>query len=293
MKFKPLFSIQLLKLIIIFTAMSPMVHAQKNWTLIWSDEFNKAKGTSVDETKWIYDLGTSYCPDCPPNWGTGEIEINTKSTANVYHDGRGHLAIKPIKSGDTWTSGRIETKRTDFQPGAYGVMAVEASIQLPDVGPHEGKGYWPLFWMMGDAYRGNYRNTPETGEIDILENVKGQNIVHGTFHCGTLEDGPCFESTGLGGTMLGFAPSLQKGFHKFRMELDRSLTPQQIRFYVDNVNYLSLSANKVDAKTWNDATNHGFFMILNVAIGGWGGMPNHETRSGKPMLIDYVRVYYR
>ncbi len=238
--------------------------------------------------------GSSYCPTCPLSWGTGEVTINTNNTKNVYHDGYGHLAIKPIKRGSSWTSGRIETKFNNFQPPVHGVMAVEASIKLPDVTNEEAQGYWPLFWMLGAPFRGNYWNTPETGEIDIMENINGQNLVHGTFHCGNHTKGPCFETTGIGGTMLGFSPSLQGAFHRYRLEFDKSINPQQLRFYVDGINYFKFSANQVDAATWEKATNHGFFIILNVSIGGGrAGNPTIKTKSGKPMLIDYVRVYYR
>ncbi|HLB78698.1 MAG TPA: 1,3-beta-glucanase, partial [Candidatus Dormibacteraeota bacterium] len=95
------------------------------WRLIWSDEFNGAAGTGVNTANWIYDTGTGYsCAGCPSNWGTGEVETMTSSTANVYQDGAGHLAIKPIRSANgTWYSGRIETQRTDFAAPVGGKLA--------------------------------------------------------------------------------------------------------------------------------------------------------------------------
>ena len=71
------------------------------WRLIWSDEFNGTAGTGVNTANWIYDTGTGYsCAGCPSNWGTGEVESMSSSTANVYQDGAGHLAIKPIRSAN-------------------------------------------------------------------------------------------------------------------------------------------------------------------------------------------------
>jgi len=92
------------------------------WTQQWSDEFNGSG--AVDGNNWLYDLGHGYgCGSCG-NWGTGEIENMTNSTANVNQTG-GHLAITPIRDGSgNWTSGRIETQRTDFQPPAGGAMAI-------------------------------------------------------------------------------------------------------------------------------------------------------------------------
>jgi hypothetical protein len=80
------------------------------------------------------------------------------------------------------------------------------------------------------------------------------------------------------------------------MELDRSTNPEQIRWYLDGNNFFTVNANQVDATTWTNATHHGFFMILNVAIGGsfpaaFGGGPTGATQSGVPMTIDYVAAY--
>ena len=37
------------------------------------------------------------------------------------------------------------------------------------------------------------------------------------------------------------------------MELDRSTTPQQLRWYLDGVNFYSINAGQVSAATWRDA----------------------------------------
>lgn len=270
------------------------------WSLTWSDEFNGVAGTGVNTSDWLYDLGHGYgCSGCPNNWGTGEIEEMTSSTANVYHDGAGNLAIKPIRSGSrgayTWTSGRIETQRSDFQPSAGGAMAMESRIALPNVTGTAAQGYWPAFWSLGAPFRGVYTNWPGVGEIDVMENINGKNTVWNTLHCGTSPGGPCNETTGLGnGGMSGWSPALQGNYHVYRMEFDKATSPQEIRWYVDGVQTWKVTANMVDATTWTNATNHGFFIILNVAIGGgWPGNPTSQTASGVPMMIDYVRVYNR
>ncbi|NGN93414.1 carbohydrate-binding protein [Nocardioides sp. KC13] len=263
------------------------------WTKVWSDDFTGAAGSRINTSNWIYDIGHSY-PGGAANWGTGEIAYHTDSTQNVYQDGSGNLVIKPIRDGaGNWTSGRIETVRTDFQPPAGGVLRVESRIQMPNVTGAAAQGIWPAFWMLGAPFRGNYWNWPGVGEIDIMENINGANQVWGTLHCGTSPGGPCNETTGLGGTLQGCPGSTcQSSFHTYAMEWDRSTSPQQIRFYVDGVNYHTVRSDQVDATTWNNATNHGYFIILNVAIGGgWPGNPTSATASGVPMLVDYVAVY--
>ncbi len=267
--------------------------ALSSWTQIWADEFNGSGGVNTGD--WLYDIGTCY-PGCPAaNWGTGEIESMTNSTSNVFQSG-GSLNIRALHSGTNpltgWTSGRIETQRTDFQPPAGGGMAIEARIQLPNVTGAAAQGYWPAFWTLGAPFRGVYTNWPSVGEIDIMENINGVNTWYGTLHCGVNPGGPCNETTGIGGNASGFSPSLQAGYHTYRMEFDKSLSPQQLRWYVDGTQRFTINANQVDATTWNNATNHGFFVILNVAIGGgWPGNPTSSTASGGTMLVDYVRVY--
>ena len=97
-----------------------------------------------------------------------------------------------------------------------------------------------------------------------------------------------------GEAMVNWSPTLQAAYHTYRMEFDKTLSPQEIRWYVDGTLIHTVKANQVDATTWTNATNHGFFIILNVAIGGgWPGSPTGKTVSGVPMLVDYVRVYYR
>jgi hypothetical protein len=265
------------------------------WSQAFLDDFNGSAGTGVNTSNWQYDTGTSY-PGGPANWGTGEVETMTNSTSNVALDGSGNLRITPVRnSAGQWTSGRIETTRTDFQPPAGGKLRVEARIQMPNVTGTAAEGYWPAFWALGAPYRGNYQNWPGVGELDIMENVQGLNKVWATLHCGTSPGGPCNETTGIGNSVACPNTTCQSGFHTYSMEWDRSVSPEAIRFYVDGVNYHTVTASQVDATTWANATNHGFFLILNVAMGGgfpdaFGGGLDGDTRSGVPMVVDYVQV---
>ncbi|SFM56351.1 Beta-glucanase, GH16 family [Streptomyces sp. cf124] len=265
------------------------------WTQVFVDDFNGAAGTGVSTSNWQYATGTSY-PGGPANWGTGEVETMTNSTSNVSLDGNGNLRITPIRdAAGRWTSGRIETNRTDFQPPAGGKLRVESRLQMPNVTGTAAEGYWPAFWMLGAPYRGNYQNWPSVGELDIMENVQGRNQVWATMHCGTNPGGPCNETTGIGNSTACPGTTCQSGFHTYTMEWDRSVTPETIRFSVDGTQFHSVNASQVDATTWTNATNHGFFVILNVAMGGafpdaFGGGLDGDTRSGVPMVVDYVQV---
>lgn len=265
------------------------------WSQVFVDDFDGPAGTGVNTSNWQYATGTSY-PGGPANWGTGEVETMTNSTNNVALDGNGNLRITPRRdSAGKWTSGRIETNRTDFQPPSGGKLRVEARLQMPNVTGTAAEGYWPAFWMLGAPFRGNYQNWPSIGELDIMENVQGLNRVWSTMHCGTNPGGPCNESTGIGNSTACPNTTCQSGFHTYSMEWDRSVSPEAIRFYVDGTNYHTVTANQVDATTWANATNHGFFIILNVAMGGgfpdaFGGGLDGDTQPGHPMVVDYVQV---
>ncbi|WP_330357192.1 glycoside hydrolase family 16 protein [Streptomyces chartreusis] len=265
------------------------------WTQVFLDDFQGAAGSGVNTSNWQYATGKGY-PGGPANWGTGEVETMTNSTNNVSLDGNGNLRITPRRDASgNWTSGRIETNRTDFQPPAGGKLRVESRIQVPNVTGAAAKGYWPAFWMLGGPYRGNYWNWPAVGELDIMENTQGMNTVFATMHCGTSPGGPCNETSGIGGNTTCSGTTCQAGFHTYRMEWDRSTSVEEIRFYLDGVNFHTVRANQVDATTWANATNHGFFVILNVAMGGgfpdaFGGGPDSGTQPGHSMVVDYVQV---
>ncbi|MFH0515872.1 glycoside hydrolase family 16 protein [Streptomyces sp. M41] len=265
------------------------------WTQVFLDDFDGAAGSGVNTSNWQYATGKGY-PGGPANWGTGEIETMTNSTDNVALDGNGNLRITPRRDASgNWTSGRIETNRTDFQPPAGGKLRVEARIQVPNVTGAAAKGYWPAFWMLGGPYRGNYWNWPGVGELDIMENTQGMNTVFATMHCGTAPGGPCNENSGIGGNTTCSGTTCQAGFHTYRMEWDRSMSVEEIRFYLDGTHFHTVRANQVDATTWANATNHGYFIILNVAMGGgfpdaFGGGPDSGTQPGHAMVVDYVQA---
>jgi beta-glucanase (GH16 family) len=272
--------------------------APKGWTPVWSDEFDGPAGTALSKTDWLYDLGTGY-PGGAQNWGTGQIETATDRVANVYLDGAGHLAIKPIRTGagvGKWTSGRVETQRTDFAAPPGGKLRIEASLQQPDVSGAEAAGYWSAFWALGAPARPvGATNWPGIGEWDVMENVNGRDSVWHTLHCGVPVGGPCGEPGGIGSGELPCS-GCRTAFHTYAVEFDRSVTPEELRWYVDDRMTFSVKADRVDQKTWADANHHGYFVILNVAIGGvfpanLGGAPTAGTRSGVPMLVDRVAVF--
>jgi Carbohydrate binding module (family 6) len=279
--------------------------APSGWTTAFSDSFSGAAGSAVD-SQWTYDTGTQYNgTGCAANWGTGEVESNTSSTANVSQDGSGHLNITPVKSGSSWTSGRIETVADNFAAPAGGEMEVSASIKQPN--PSTGLGYWPAFWMLGAGFRSSGAGTsgtmdcsnwPSTGEIDIMEDVNALSEHSGTLHCGTDPGGPCNETTGLGSGLVACS-GCQTGYNTYSVIVNRTNTSaESITYYLNGTAYYTVTEAQVGTATWQAAVDHGFFLILDLAIGG--GYPNgvcgcsspsSSTSSGAAMSVGYVAVY--
>jgi beta-glucanase (GH16 family) len=267
---------------------------------MWSEDFDGAANTGLSEKDWIYSTGTGYRGGAT-QWGTGEIESMTNKIANVRHDGSGHLAISPTRSGagaGKWASGRVETRRTDFAAPPGGAVRLEASLKLPDVSGPQAAGYWSAFWALGAPARPvGATNWPHIGEWDVMEHVNGLDAIVQTLHCGTPVGGPCGETTGISSGKVP-CQGCRTAFHTYAIEYDRSTNPEQLRWYIDDRNTFTVRADKVDPATWATANHHGFFMILNVAIGGafpaaFGGGPTAATKPGVPMLVDRVAAYTR
>jgi len=275
------------------------------WTTAFSDSFSGAAGSGVD-SNWTDDIGTQYSgTGCTGNWGTGEVESDTNSTANVSEDGNGHLNITAVDSGGSWTSGRIETAADDFEAPAGGEMEVTASIKQPN--PSSGLGYWPAFWMLGAGFRSSGAGTsgtmdcsnwPSTGEIDIMEDVNALSEHSGTLHCGVDPGGPCNETTGLS-SGLQACSGCQTGYNTYSAIVNRTDTSDEsITYYLNGTAYYTVTESQVGTSTWEAAVDHGFFLILDLAMGGaypnaicGCTSPSSSTSSGGSMSVGYVAVY--
>ena len=243
---------------------------QRNWQLVWSDDFNGAADVSPDAAKWKFDIGVGPNND---GWGNSELQYYTDRTSNVSMDGNGSLAITARResySGSGFTSARIKTIGLFDQ--AYGRF--EARIKSP-----WGPGIWPAFWLLGSNVE--TIGWPQCGEIDIME-IRGQkpNMMNGTVH------GPGYS----GGASITKTFALENGrfdvdFHVFAVEWGNDY----IDFFVDNSLYQRITPGNI---TGDWVFDHPFHIILNVAVGGnYLGFPTSQTPFPQTMYVDYVKVY--
>ncbi|QFY05384.1 family 16 glycosylhydrolase [Nonomuraea phyllanthi] len=241
--------------------------------LVWSDEFNGAAGSAVDSSKWRFDIGGS-------GWGNNEQQYYTNSTRNAAMDGSGNLVITARRENPAnyqchygtcqYTSARLLTSATFTR--AYGRF--EARMKLP-----RGQGIWPAFWMLGNDI--GSAGWPNSGEIDIMENIgREPSTVHGTIH------GPGYSGSGGIGAPYSISGAFADAFHTFAVDW----SPNLIVWYVDGVEYQRRTPADLGGNRW--VFDHPFFMIMNVAVGGyWPGYPDASTTFPQTMTVDYVRVY--
>lgn len=238
-------------------------------------------------------------PGGPAQFGTDEIETVTDDPSNIALK-NGNLHITPTVKDGRWYSARIETTRV-FKPAAGSIMRVEARLQLPNVHGAEALGYWPAFWMMGSSQRDMRWTWPACGEFDITESVNGVNRNWSTLHGGPASSwgGPFGEPSGFSNG--GVAPAsgdIWGEFHEYAFEWDRSAPKEILRWYLDGRQVHSAIPANISAGDWKNMSSHpGYFIILNVAMGGQfpaalGGGPTPTTRAGAPLVVDYVKVSY-
>ncbi len=238
----------------------------RQYELVWSDEFNGDSATKVDQTKWVYDLGKGN-----NGWGNGELQSYTDKTENVSLDGKGNLVIRAVEtSKGVYTSGRIKTEGLF----AHKHGRIEARIKTP-----AGQGIWPAFWMLGENIA--QVGWPQCGEIDIMEQ-KGQYpfITYGSLH------GPNYSA----GNAVSDSYRLEAGrfddtYYTYAVEWGEDY----IDFYLNDNLYQQITPDDVPGE-W--VYNQPFFLILNVAVGGsFVGAPNDNTQFPGAMYVDYVKVY--
>jgi beta-glucanase (GH16 family) len=256
------------------------------WSTVWTDSFNGRADGGVNARYWKYDVGQGI-------FGTGEVQTMTKSLANVHLAGDGSLAITALHRGG-WTSGRIQTVSSAFAAPPGGELSVSASIRLPGAGL--GPGYWPAFWLLGPG------TWPEHGEIDAMEDVDSLSEHSGALHCGNLTSmnsdgttGPCHEHSGISSGLLA-CPGCQSGYHVYSVTIDRrDRAEEQIRWDLDGQQFFSVNESQVGQAAWSEAVDHGFSIILDLAIGGFYPdsvcsctAPTAQTLSGGTMSVQYV-----
>ena len=245
-----------------------------DWELIWADEFD---GDILDRSSWTVQVmpdphneELQYYPD----------RADDVPGSNVWVED-GLLVIEARREDyehRRYTSARINTKgKREFRYGRF-----EARIRQPSA-----VGMWPAFWLLGADI--DEVGWPACGEIDILEG-KGRfpRWTSGAIHAGPDPDG---------NRIVSFSHLLERGnfqdsWHLFAVEWERD----EIRWYVDEQHVFTVRKPVGEEPAyWPFDRGHPFFVILNLAVGGWfdRGHPPPDDMAPQRLLVDWVRVYRR
>jgi beta-glucanase (GH16 family) len=230
---------------------------QTSWSLVWSDEF---AGTTLNQDIWTYEYGNS-------GWGNNELQYYTNDEDNVsVNNGTLKITARQETFGSAnYTSGRIITNnKYEFQYGK-----VECRMRIP-----VGQGIWPAFWMLG----GNIENIgwPACGEIDIMEHVNNEPMMHGTVHW--YNNGHSYDGSSYSTDVTEF--------HIYGIIWDET----KIQFFVDGnfYNEFTYSSGNNSATVFQNP----YFFLLNLAVGGnWPGNPDGTATFPATMEVDYIRVF--
>jgi beta-glucanase (GH16 family) len=252
---------------------------------IFADEFS---GRELDRSKWNVIITGETVND------EQQAYVDSPDTIGIVHDSAGadggaleiRTRYKPqftTPEGRTFDfiSGRLDTRsKFDF---TYGTAAARVKLTA-------GAGLWPAFWALGNG------NWPDTGEMDILENVGDPAWVNFALH------GPNYSgAAGLAKRKYFGTPDDITGWHVYAMRW----TNGALVFFVDDREEYRMSRAMVERHgRW--AYDNPKHLIVNQAVGGaypqavnqvsspYKGLPQSSVdliKEGKAvMLVDWVRV---
>jgi beta-glucanase (GH16 family) len=243
--------------------------------LVWADEFNR--DGAPDPARWRYDTDRNRA-----GWYNGELQYyaaDRRENARVA-DGALVVTARAERLADradygeqAYTSARLDTRgRASW---TYGFFEIRAKLAC-------GKGLWPAIWMLG----GDDKPWPANGEIDVMEAVGWQrDVVHGTVHTASYNH---VLHTQRGAET--HVPDTCGAWHRYQLDW----SPDRLLIGVDDRAYMQFDNDHAgDPRTW--PFDRPAYLILNVAVGGWGGQQGGVDPAAFParMAVDYVRVWQR
>ncbi|HVZ99725.1 MAG TPA: glycoside hydrolase family 16 protein [Caulobacterales bacterium] len=246
----------------------------QGYQLVWSDEFDH--GRMPDARKWAYDTSRNA-----EGWYNNELQyyaarrrenVRVENGALVLEARHEDLTRMRDYGGQHFSSGKLVTR--GIASWTYGFFEVRARFTCA-------YGSWPAIWLLA-----NSGGWPDGGEIDIMEHVGRQpGVIHGTVHTASYNHRDQTQRT----AQKEIADLCADGqFHLYQT----TWTRDRITIGVDNRNYYQFSRDAEGGHgAWPfDAPE---FLILNLAIGGWGGDTDQIKPEDFPqrMEVDYVRVY--
>jgi len=228
--------------------------------VIFEENFN-AKTLNMDV--WNYEEGDG-CPNLC-GWGNNEKQIYNRDYV-ALEDGK--LVITAVKKGDTYYSGKINSKgNVEF---TYGVIEVKAKLAT-------GKGLWPAIWMLGANI--SEVGWPASGEIDIVEYIgREPGIIFTSLHT------PASHGNTVN-TKKTRIDGIEEGYHTYKAVW----TPEYIEFFVDGNLLYRFTPEKYNEEEYPFKKD--FYFLINMAVGGnLGGAEIDDPSLPDKFYIDHIKV---
>ena len=259
------------------------------WTsarTVFADEFS---GSELNRSHWnVIVTGRTVNNELQAYVDSPEVLSVTGGALVIRPRFREGFKSREGRSYD-FISGRIDTRsKVTF---TYGTAAARMKLVA-------GAGLWPAFWALGDG------RWPDTGEIDIMENVGDPAwtsvALHGPGYSG---DTPLVKRAPVTGPSTGLGAGRRDAtdWHVYAVDW----TPDALVFTVDEQEIYRVTRAMVEAHgRW--AFDNPKHLILNLAIGG--NYPAKINGAGAPypglsdaaigsiqrdevkILVDWVRV---
>lgn len=272
-------------------------YSTNGWELTWADEFDG--NGSPDERFWSHEVGflrnhepqyytTNRLENCRLQDGVLVLTARKEQWPNPDWVDRRLGGWKRQREFADYTSASIKTAgKKSF---LYGRIEVRA--QMPS-----SIGAWPAIWTLGESIRlpkddPGYWNWPACGEIDIVELWANQsNRVASCLHTSkdaTREKGP---HAVIGGGDLQLKPEEApwNGFHTYTLDWDED----NVYMYYDGRQY---GRGKLSRGDWPDGQNpfrKPHYLILNLALGGYGNAVSEKSVFPMEFKVDYVRYFQK
>lgn len=239
-----------------------------DYKLVWEDHFDQ--GSTPDKDRWHF-IKEGH------GFGNNEAQFYTDRSKNLRIED-GVLVIEAHKEDyehRQYTSAKITTYgKQSFQ---YGKFVIRAKIP-------KGQGTWPAIWMLPDSIKSG-KAWPECGEIDIMEHVgRNHEVVHYSLHTGTYNH--------KDRTQYTYFEKIQGITERFA-DFTMIWTEDYIEFLVDDKLYARFNKGQdgkdTDFGGW--PFDQPFYLILNLAIGGYWGGDIDDSIFPVRMEVESVKVY--
>lgn len=251
----------------------------KDWSLVWSDEFD---GKELDRTKWANRttmMGIKW-----PAWTENGTELDGNSNlVFTLIEENGNPVSAQLQTGFNFMDQPVTESRFGKDALQWPIGKLHENLYTKKYGYFECRcrlqqkpGWWSAFWIQSPTIGASLDPSLTGTEVDIMESfrpgvVAGHNIFTGGY-------GLDMQTRHVGGKNVNV-----EEFHRFGLKWDET----GYTFYVDG---------EEDGKVEEFISNRPQFILITTEPRGYradGHQPTDEARAavGDTFVVDYIRVF--